>query len=167
MKKHNCFGLSVAAAMGLALLTSSAHAQGKSLKQQLEGSYTLAKAFDTSSDGKDNDVWGAGVQGSLILDPAGRFSLFIVAADRAKGEGKDPKVPVGNIVAHFGSYTVDEAAKTISYHYDKSTFPQWDGVDRKATIESFTGDLLSTASAPAPNPKLGMTVPHQVWKRVN
>lgn len=167
MNTRNILGLLVAAAWGLAILPSSACAQTKSLRQQLEGTYTLAKAFDTSSDGKDNDVWGPGVQGSLILSPSGRFSLFIVAADRAKGDATDPKVPVGNIVAHYGTYTVDETAKTISYHYEKSSFPPWDGVDRKATIESFTGSELTTASAPAPNPKLGMTIPHQIWRRTN
>ena len=167
MNNRNIFRLSTAAGLGFAMLSGGAFAQTKTLKQQLEGAYTLAKAFDTSADGKDNDVWGAGVQGSLMLDPSGRFSLFIVAGDRAKGEGKDPKVPIGNIVAHFGTYMVDETAKTISYHYEKSTFPQWDGVDRKATIESLTGTELSTASAPAPNPKLGTTIPHQVWKRAN
>ncbi len=97
--------------VGLAIPLGSAFAQTKSLKQQLEGSYTLAKAFDTSSDGKDKDVWGLGVQGSLMLDPSGRFSLFIVAANRAKGESNDPRVPAGNIVAHYGTYTVDETAK--------------------------------------------------------
>jgi hypothetical protein len=167
MNSRNIFGILAAAALGLAILPGNAVAQTKSLKQQLEGSYTLAKAFDTSSDGKDNDIWGPGVQGSLILDPSGRFSLFIVAANRAKGEANDPRVPVGNIVAHYGTYTVDETAKTISYHYEKSTFPQWDGVDRKATIQSFTGTELSVASAPAPNPKLGTVIPHQEWKRTN
>jgi Lipocalin-like domain len=131
MNNRNVFGLSAAAALGLAILSTSAFAQTKSLKEQLVGSYTLAKAFDTSSDGKDNDVWGPGVQGSLMLDPSGHFSLFIVAAGRAKGDGTDARVPVGNIVAHYGTYTVDETAKTISYHYEKSTFPPWDGVDSK------------------------------------
>ncbi len=31
---------------------------------------------------------GPGVQGSLILDPAECFSVFLVAADRTKGEGR-------------------------------------------------------------------------------
>ena len=167
MNSRNILGLLTAAAWGLAILPSSACAQTKSLKQQLEGTYTLEKAFDTSSDGKDIDVWGPGVQGSLMLDPSGRFSLFIVAANRAKGEANDPRVPVGNIVAHYGTYSVDETAKTISYHYEKSTFPQWDGIDRKATIQSFMGNELSVAAAPAPHPKLGTVVPHQIWKRTN
>ena len=87
MNNRNIFRLSTAAGLGFAMLSGGAFAQTKTLKQQLEGAYTLAKAFDTSADGKDNDVWGAGVQGSLMLDPSGRFSLFIVAGDRAKGEG--------------------------------------------------------------------------------
>ena len=100
-----------------------------------------------------------------MLNPLEHFSLFIVAADRVKGEGTDARTPIGNIVAYYGTYTVDETAKTISYHIKRSTFPQWDGIDRKVTIQSLMGTELSITSAPNPSAKFGTVVPHQIWKR--
>ena len=155
------------ALVGLFLATGGASAQTKSLKQQIEGTWTLEKAFDTSSDGKDNDTWGPGVAGSLTLDPWGHFSFFLVSANRDKSGTGGPRVPVGQMVAHYGTYTIDEGAKKIVYHYANSSFPQWDGVERTASIQKLTGTELSLETSAVPDPKLGTIVPHQVFKRAN
>jgi hypothetical protein len=39
-----------------------------------------------------------------------------------------PRIPVGQAIAYWGTYTIDEAAKTFMDHIEGCTFPQWDGV---------------------------------------
>jgi hypothetical protein len=68
-----------------------------------------------------------------MFDGNGRFSFQIISADRSKSASNNPRNPVGQAVAYFGTYTVDEAAKTVTYHIERATFPQWDGINRTAT----------------------------------
>src|ERR1700730_6486700 len=141
--------LGTLAATTWARITRPGHADAeeKTIKRQLVGAWTLVAVFDQSTDGKKNDPWGPGVQGSLMFSPTGRFSYFIVGANRDKA-GNDPRnSPMGPIIGYFGTYTTDEGAKTLTFHIDRSTFPQWDGINRTANIETLTGDELKFAKS--------------------
>jgi hypothetical protein len=52
-----------------------------------------------------------------------------MAANRPKSEGTSPRTPVGQVNCWFGTYTVDETAKTASFNIGRCTFPQWDEID--------------------------------------
>ena len=43
--------------------------------------------------------------------------------------------------AYFGTYTVDEAAKTVTHHLESCSFPNWRGIQRTSTF-SISGDDL-------------------------
>jgi hypothetical protein len=164
MNRRSIVGIS-ATVLGLALLSGPIAAQQKSLKEQLVGAWTLASVYDQGQDGKKNEPWGPDVKGSLMFSPTGRFSLFIVSANRDKSTSNNPRTPVGQVVGYFGTYTVDETAKTYTYHIERATFPQWDGTNRTATVESIAASDMSVISAVVPDPALGPIIPHQAWKR--
>ena len=71
-----------------------------------------------------------GVKGIAMYNANGWFSWQMMSADRSKSASDNPRNPVGQAIAHFGTYTVDEAAKTMTTHIERSTFPQW-GWDRR------------------------------------
>ncbi len=102
-----------------------------------------------------------------MLSPTGRFALLIVAANRDKAASKSPRTPVGQTLGYFGTYTVDEATKTLTYHVEGATFPRWDGTDRKETVESISATDLDLMTAPVQDRVLGSIVSHQTWKRAS
>jgi len=167
MNRFHILGAPAMMTLVLAAVAGDANAQDKTLKQQLVGAWTLGSVYDQSQDGIKHDAWGPGVQGSLMLSPTGRFSYFIVGANREKPLTNDARNnPTGPMIGYFGTYTADEAKKSLIFHIEHSAFPQWDGIDRTATIESLTGDELKFANSVVHDPKLGDIVPHLDWQRV-
>lgn len=166
MNRRSIIGASAMTLLGFASVTRQAAAEDKTLKQQLIGAWILTSIYDQTTDGKKHELWGPGVQGSLMLSPTGRFSLMIMAANREKAS-PNPQNPVGPALAYFGFYTVDEGAKTFTYHVENSTFPQWIGTARTATVQSLTADELQVAQAIVHDPVMGDLVPHFGWKRAN
>jgi Lipocalin-like domain len=94
----------------------------------------------------------------------GQF-LQIIAADHSKSASNNPHNPVGQAVGYFGTYTVDEAANTMTYHIERCTFPPWDGIDRTANIAIDTENELNQTSTPVQDPLLGPIIPHLIFKR--
>lgn len=61
----------------------------------------------------------------------------------------------------FGTYTVDETAKTKTIHIEGCTFPQWDEIDATDNIAMPTeNELIVTTTKPIPDPTMGAFVPH-------
>ena len=150
--------------VGVALPAGDALAQQKSLKEQLVGTWTLVSLVEQYQDGrKDSNSFGPNLKGMLILDRTGRFSLHLIGGDRAK-TGGNPRSPVGPAVAYFGTYSVGEGDKSLTYHVERSTFPDFEGTDQKATITTINGDELTYVRAPIPSPT-GTFVPTLEWKR--
>jgi hypothetical protein len=150
---------------GIGLIVSvSAFAQ-KDLKSQVVGVYSLASIYDQMPDGKKNDTWGEGVEGSAILTSSGMFSVQILAANRHNSSTQGPRDPVGPIVTYYGTYAVDEAAKTVTYHIKGSSFPAWNGLDRKVTVDSVTSTGMDISAVVKGDPKMGEFVSHLKWKR--
>ncbi len=150
-------------ALGL-IVNANAFGQ-KNLKSQIVGDYLLESIYDQLADGKKNDTWGEGVEGSAIFTSSGAFSVQIIAANRRNTSAQGPRDPIGPIVTYYGTYTVDDASKTMTYHIQRSSFPGWNGLDRKVTIESITGSELAISALVKGDPKLGDFVAHLNWKR--
>jgi len=128
MNKYNLLGLSpiAMAAMGLALLSSNALAEQKSLKEQLVGTWTLVSVVEVHQDGRRENPWGPAVKGAVSFDGNGRVLLMIIGADLPAPSGK-PQESSRMVVAYFGTYSVDEAAKTVTYTAERATTPNFDG----------------------------------------
>jgi|SRR5271157_3239849 len=152
--------------LGIALPASNAVAQQKTLKELLVGTWLLDSVYDQTQDGIKHDTWGPGVKGIAIYDTTGHYSSQIIAADRSKTASNNPRMPVGQAIAHFGTYTVDEAAKTMTDHIERCTFPQWDGGGGTVNIAFPAEDELSiTVLHPIQDPTIGPMMPHLFFKR--
>ena len=86
----------------------------------------------------------------------GWMSFQVIAPDRSKTTSNNPRNPVGQPNCCFGTYTVDDVAKTVTFHIERCTFPQWDGADRTLNVAFPTeNDLNVTPTKPIQDPSFG------------
>jgi Lipocalin-like domain len=150
MNRRDILNLSAAAILGLAFATNSAMGQQKTLKEQLAGVWTLVafESFDASG-AKIPNMEGGDVKGLLILTDGGRLSVQMIAdypkiasKDRLNTTPAEDKAVAHGVLSYFGTYTVSEPDKTISYRIERSSFPnQVTGADAKRAA-TLTGDEL-------------------------
>ena len=67
-------------------------------------------------------------------------------AIRVSAVGDGPFVSAGSL-AHFGTYSVDAAGTTLTYHVERSSFPNWDDTDQNWSIIKLVGDDLTLGVA--------------------
>jgi hypothetical protein len=135
----------------------------------LAGTWTLRAADDLRPDGTRVPAYGAAPSGLLILDADGGYALQIYRSDRLKfasgnkrqGTPAEYEAATLGMSAHFGRYTVDSAAGTITFHIEHASFPNWDGAEQKRPF-TLTGDELSYRVPATPDG----TVPISVWRRL-
>jgi hypothetical protein len=161
------------AALGLAVLPSAAVAQQKSMKDQMVGTWTLLLNDYVKADGTHVPAFGPNPTGSVIFTPDGHYSLQIMRAslpkfasgNRDKGTTDDNKAVVGGIVTHFGTYSVNEADKSLTFRIESSSFPNWSGTPQKRPITALTDDVL-TYTTPNPSVDPSTNVRSElVWRR--
>jgi hypothetical protein len=85
--------LTVGATAGLGLLSRSAMAQAKTIKEQIVGSWTLVSWVQTRGDGTKNFRFGDNPKGVNMFGPNGRYSLIIMQADLPKLASNDAMKP--------------------------------------------------------------------------
>jgi hypothetical protein len=123
-------------------------------------------------DGKKTDFYGPNPQGQLMYDATGHFSVIITRSDlpkfasnnREAGTAEENKGIVEGSLAYFGTYEVSETDKIITSHVKSSTFPNWNGTDRKTSF-NISGDELSTHVISGPLTSIGTGTAYVVWKR--
>ena len=150
MKWRTILGLSATAALGLAVLPSSAVSQQKSLKDQLVGTWTLVSWEQDVPNGPKYQRFGSSPKGFNIFDANGRFFIMFARPDLPKIASNNPSNPtpeeakaiVGGAIGYFGTYTVDEAAKVVSLRVEASSFPNQLAGDQKRTVTALTGSEL-------------------------
>jgi hypothetical protein len=170
MNRRNILNLSAIAAVGLAAPLSTAVGQQKSIKEQIVGTWTFVSALDVHPDGKKTDRWGSVPKGIFMFDPHGHFAQFITRSDLPKfaagtadkGTPDENKAVLSGFVASFGTYTVDEADKTVITHVEGSVFPNLIGRDQKRLISTLTADELKYTN---PTTSTGTTA-EATWRRV-
>jgi hypothetical protein len=162
MQQHSVFTLTTMMALGLAALLGSAPAQQKSLKEQLLGTWILVSLAEVYPDGRRENPWGPDLKGAVNFDSSGKVMLMLIGADLPNPTGK-PQESSRMVVAYFGTYAVDEAAKTVTYTAERATTPVFDGLARKANV-TVNGDELRQTSAPVTGPQ-GTFVPNLVFRR--
>ena len=138
--------------------------------KDLVGSWTLV-SVTLEQNGKKTELYGANPQGLMIRDADGHVAVIITKPelpafagnDRMSGTPEENKAIVQGSLAYFGTSTVNEADKTIITHIERSTFPNWNGTDRKVKF-NLAGDELDTVSTAMPSTG-GAGTAHLVWKR--
>jgi hypothetical protein len=170
MKRRSILNIFAITALGLASLPGGAVAQQKSLKEQLVGTWAFVSAVETSKDGAKSDRWGPNPKGLIIFDPNGRYSFMISRSDIPKfaannvnqGTADENKAVVQGIIVNIGTWSVDEASKTLTTNIEAGSFPNLNGNSQKRIISSLTMDELKYTN---PASTTG-TVAEAVWKRV-
>lgn len=135
--------------LGVALPWGDAVAQQQTLKVQVVGTWTYASVDIVGTDGTRVPLYGPNPQGVASFDSDGHYILLTARSglpkfasnNRNEGTPEENKAVVQGSIAHFGTYTVNDADKTITFHIETSTFPNWNGTEQKRPF-SVTGDEL-------------------------
>jgi hypothetical protein len=167
MAKLNTLALATISALLLGLVVPAAQspAQQKTLKEQLVGSWMIVSVETTNPDGSKLLPFGANPKGLTVFDATGHYVVFLISPDvpkitsnnRLSGTADENKAVVHGSLTTYGTYTVDEATRTIMQHIDASTFANWSGQDQKRPINKLTADELVFTN-PAPTTGSGSTV---------
>jgi hypothetical protein len=138
------------ALLGLALPMSDAVAQQKSIKDQLVGTWTVVSWDQVRADGSKIQRFGANPKGINVFDANGRFFVMFARPDLPKIASRDPmkttteenKAIMEGTIAYYGTYSVSEPDKTVTFRIEASSFPNQVGADQKRKITELTGDQL-------------------------
>jgi hypothetical protein len=140
---------SIAVLLTLVLLAGAAVAQpAAGLKDEIVGTWDFVVAEVTTADGKKSFPFGETPKGILIFTADGRFAQIHVAADvpkiasnnRLTGTPEEYAEIMRRSLSVFGTYTVDEANRTVTYHIVSSSFPNWQGEAQTRAIDKLTAD---------------------------
>ena len=158
------FRVFAASALLFLAATPAAFAQSK----DLIGSWTLVSSV-VEQGGNRIEPFGPNPKGALIFDANGRYAAMIVrpglpklASDnRSAATPEEAKAIVAGSIAHFGSYVVNDADKTITLRIETSTHPNWDGTEQKRTFAISVDELKYTGSSAV----VGGASATLTWKR--
>ena len=124
-------------ASALMLLPTGVVAQQKSLKEQIQGPWSLASCNNTNAKGEKTAYCANNPRGILILAGNGNYAATIIAGGR-----KDANDPA--IAANFGTWSVNEADKTLTRHFVGAREPANEGRDSKVNISLNEGEMRLT-----------------------
>jgi Lipocalin-like domain len=143
--------LRIIAAALLALVVSAGAAAAQpaqSFKDRIVGTWNFVVAEITAPDGKKSFPFGETPKGILIFTADGHFAQIHVAGDvpkiasnnRMTGTPEEYAAIMRRSLSVFGTYTIDEANKTVTYHIASASFPNWEGEAQTRTIDKLTAD---------------------------
>jgi len=129
------------------------------------GTWALTAAEKILPDGTRASDYGANPHGLVIFTADGHYSVQIYRADRLKfssgdklkGTAEEYKEASLSMSVHFGTYSVDPARHTITFHVDRSSFPNQDDTTQVRPYE-MSGNELSWKVAARPDGSIPITV---------
>jgi hypothetical protein len=138
----------IAAALALVLTVSPAGAQQKTLREQIVGTWNFVIAEVVAADGKKSFPFGETPTGILIFTAGGQFAQIHVASDvpkiasnnRLTGTPDEYATIMRRSISLFGTYTVNEEKKTVTFKIVSSTYPNFAGEAQERTIDKLTAD---------------------------
>ncbi len=169
MNRRSLLNLVAVATIGMGLLPGSTFAQQKSLKEQIVGTWTLVSWEQTKTDGSKFNRFGVSPKGVNTFDATGHFTLIILRPDLPKISSGDPmkvtaeegQAVAEGAIAYFGTYTVDEASKTVSEKLEGTTLVNQLSLPQNRVITSISADEMHYLnSAAVAGGKIDL-----VWKR--
>jgi len=125
----------IMAMLAVALAGSQAGAQQKSLRDQIVGSWNFVVAEVVAPDGKKSFPFGETPKGVLIFTADGQFAQIHIAGDvpriasnnRLTGTPEEYATIMRRSLSLFGTYSVNEEKKTVTYKIVSATYPNWAG----------------------------------------
>jgi len=139
------------AIIAFAVILASACAsmqQTTSLREQIVGTWNFVVAEVKAPDGKVSYPFGEKPKGILVFTPDGHFTQIHVASDvpriatnnRLTGTPEEYAAIMRRSLSVFGTYTVNEDKKTVTFNIVSSSFPNWEGEAQTRTIDKLTAD---------------------------
>jgi len=134
------------------------------------GTWTLVSSV-TEKDGTKSDQFGTGAKGMMTLDAQGHFMLTIIGPDlpkfdsgnRARATPEESRMVVAGSIAMIGTYSMDVTNKTLTFHVESATFPNWNGTTQNRLIVTADGDELKYVTPTASSGGVGTVT----WKRAD
>ena len=131
----------------------------------IAGTWVLAAADKLLPDGTRVPDYGADPHGLVVFTADGYYSVQIYRADpvkfssgdKRKGTPEEYRDASLNMSIHFGRYSVDPVKHYITFHVDRSSFPNWDNTTQVRTYE-MKGDELSWKVSARPDGSIPITV---------
>jgi hypothetical protein len=155
--------------------TAAAQAQKAGVHDRFIGVWKLVSC--ESKDKTSGEVrypYGKNPVGRITYDAAGRMSAQLMNPGRKMVGGPpsrssrtsireasldDMREILNGFMAYYGTFDVDEAARTVIHHVQASLLPSWVGSDQRRQYEFLgTNRLILTASSE-------QTVTRLVWER--
>jgi len=170
MTRRKRLGLSAALFLGfLCLHAGRAEAQAGAISEGIVGTWQLVSVASEQQDGTKGEPFGATPKGVMIFTRDGHFSLFqsradlprLAANDRAKATAEEAMTVVAGSIAYYGTYAVDEAAKSLSVKIEASTYANLLGPAQRRIVTVLTPTELAFSNPRTPS---GMTL-QTVWRR--
>jgi len=124
------------------------------------GVWKLISCVRKSKDGVVDYPYGEKPVGRITYDKAGRMSAQLMRPGRRSTVAPGQSFLTGNasvteireavdgFIAYFGTFDVDESAKTVIHHVQACLVPSWVGTDLKRTYRFDANRLVLTASGP-------------------
>ena len=125
----------------------------KPLNERIIGTWNFIVAEVKAPDGKISYPFGENPKGILVFTPDGHFTQIHVAGDvpkiasnnRLTGTPEEYGAIMRRSLSLFGTYTIDEDKKTVTFHIVSSSFPNWEGESQTRTIDKLTtGEFQNT-----------------------
>jgi hypothetical protein len=159
------------ALLSLLSIVGSDGTRAQNAEEQFVGTWSLVSIRYVRPDGSAIEPFGPNAKGMLVFDGT-HFSTEVFAANLPKfksnnrmiGTPQDYEAISHGVVAYFGTYTVDQGAKIVTLHIERSSFPNWEGADQKRTFEFVNDELRYTAANSTANPAEAAQL---VWKRAS
>ena len=156
--------------LGVALPSDDARSQEKVTKDKLVGTWAHVSIVIERSDGTKFDPFGPNPKGLVIFAADGRYSFQVMrpnlpkiaANDRLKGTADENEAIAKGVLSHFGTYSVNEAEGTYTFHVEASSSPNYTGTDQKRIVTSLTAEELKWTNPTPSTP----TTAYAVLRRV-
>jgi Lipocalin-like domain len=149
-------------------ITNAVGQQAKINKAQLVGSWTLVS--NTGSNQSPTAKNFGPNDGFATFEANGRFSIQLLlrsdlpkftSNNRDTGTAEENKAIVQGSITYFGTYSVNEGDGALTLHIERSSFPNWNGIDQKRIIASLSAEELKYTN---PTASVGGTAA-LAWKR--
>src|SRR5262249_1883836 len=82
--------------------------------------------------------------------------------DRLKGTADENNAVAKGVLAHFGTYSVNDADGSFTLHVEASSYANDNGTDQKRIVTSFTGDELRWTNPTPTTPFIACAVLRRV-----
>jgi len=138
----------IVAVLAAALVCGQAGAQQKSLREQIVGTWNFVVAEVAAPDGKKSYPFGETPNGILIFTADGQFSQIHAASDlpkiasnnRLTGTPEEFAAIMRRSIWVFGSYSINEEKKTVTFEIVSASYPNWQGEAQERTIDRLTAN---------------------------